>query len=168
MPNFRCFQPDFNPANTKFQKISPNGLGLANFLNFWSILAVFLVKKRPKKAEIQKKFFCSILFCWEASTYQISENQVEWFSRYDATNKRTNKQTGLILYGPLRFVEGTNQLTWLNTVPTASSILSCGMKDSDGLNVAEYLMERNEYSTLWQFLWNYIFVLHLGIRFINN
>ena len=78
VPNFRGFQPDFNPANTKFQKISPNGLGLANFLNFGSILAVFLVKKRPKKAEIQKKFFCSI-FCWEASTYQISEN---FFKRF--------------------------------------------------------------------------------------
>ena len=47
--------------NTKFQKISPNGLGLANFHNFLSILAVFLVKKRPKRAKIQKKFFYSIL-----------------------------------------------------------------------------------------------------------
>ena len=118
--------------HTKFQKISLNGLDFANFLHFWSILAVFLVKngqKRPKskkrffaaffvllgsiyspisenvikrfesanflhfwsnlavfwlkkcqkKAEIQKKVFLQHFFCWEASTNQISENFIKPF-----------------------------------------------------------------------------------------
>ena len=39
----------------------------------------FLVKKRPKKVEIQKKIFRSILFCWKASKYQISENFTKRF-----------------------------------------------------------------------------------------
>jgi len=38
--------------HTKFQKISSNGLVLANFLNF-SQFWLFLVEKRPKKAKIK-------------------------------------------------------------------------------------------------------------------
>ena len=37
--------------HTKFQKNSSNGLDFANFLHFWSIFTVFLVKKRPKKGQ---------------------------------------------------------------------------------------------------------------------
>ena len=36
-------------------------MDLGNFLNFWSILAVF-GKKRPKNAEIEKQFFVAF-FC---------------------------------------------------------------------------------------------------------
>ena len=47
--------------HTKFQKTSSNGLDFGNFI-FFAVFCCFLVKKRPKKAEIQKKFFCSIFF----------------------------------------------------------------------------------------------------------
>ena len=57
VPNFCCFQLNFNPANTKFQKISPNGLGLANFLYFLSILAVFWLKNGQKTPKYKKSFF---------------------------------------------------------------------------------------------------------------
>ena len=40
----------------KFQKISSNGLNFANFLQFWSILAVFLPKK-TKNDKIKKRNF---------------------------------------------------------------------------------------------------------------
>ena len=55
----------------------PNFIKRFGFRQFSSVLvnlAVFLLKKRPKKAKIQNRFFYSIFFCWEASTYQISEN----------------------------------------------------------------------------------------------
>ena len=43
--------------HTKFQKISSNGLNFGKFL-----FGCFLVKKLPKKAEIQKKFFVAFFF----------------------------------------------------------------------------------------------------------
>ena len=46
--------------HTKLQKISSNGFDFANFLHFVVNFGCLLVKKRPKKAEIQKKFFYSI------------------------------------------------------------------------------------------------------------
>ena len=64
IPNFRIFIKGF-----RFRRFS------SIFVNF----GCFLVKKRPKKAEIQIKFYCSIFFCWEASTYQISENFIKRF-----------------------------------------------------------------------------------------
>ena len=49
-----------------------------HFLHFLSIFAVFC-QKRSKKAKIEKLFFCSIFFCLEVSTYQISQNFIKWF-----------------------------------------------------------------------------------------
>ena len=66
---------DLEIYHTKFQKISSNGLNFASFLHFRPILAVFFGPKRLKS----KINFCSIFFCWEASTYQISENFIKQF-----------------------------------------------------------------------------------------
>ena len=68
-----------NHLHTKFQKILSNSLDFANFLHFWSILAVFWLKKGQKRPKSKKKFFVAF-FCWEASTYQISEifHQTVW------------------------------------------------------------------------------------------
>ena len=62
----------------QISEILSNGLDFANFLNFWSILAVFY-QKRPKNVKIKKKVFCCIFFCWEVSTYQISQNVIKRF-----------------------------------------------------------------------------------------
>ena len=48
--------------NSKFLKIPPNGLGLANFLHFWSFLAVFWLKNGHKKPKSKKSFF--VAFCF--------------------------------------------------------------------------------------------------------
>ena len=81
--------------SSKYQ-ISENFIKRFGFCQFSSFLVnfgCFLVKKRPKKAEIQKKFFQSIFcllrsiyiqnlqhfFCWEVSIYQISENFIKRF-----------------------------------------------------------------------------------------
>ena len=58
-------------------KIPSNGLNFAKFLHFWSILAVFWLKN-GQKGRNPKKFFVAF-FCWEASTYQISENFIKHF-----------------------------------------------------------------------------------------
>ena len=42
--------------HTKFQKISSNGLDFANFLLFWSILAVFWLKNGQKRLNPKKAF----------------------------------------------------------------------------------------------------------------
>ena len=42
--------------HTKLQKISSNGLDFANFLNFWSILAVFWLKNGQKRPKSKKVF----------------------------------------------------------------------------------------------------------------
>ena len=65
--------------HTKFQKISSNGLDFANFYFFY--FGCFLVKKRPKKAEIQKKFFCNIFFVGKhlhAKFQKISSNGLDF------------------------------------------------------------------------------------------
>ena len=65
--------------HTKFQKISPNVLDFASFLHL-SILAIFLLNNGQKKAEVQKKFFCSI-FILIGSIYIpnfIKFHQVVW------------------------------------------------------------------------------------------
>ena len=75
--NFGCFWPTKRPKKakikkqffvefscigkylqTKFQKISSNSLDFANFIHFWSILAVFWLKsdqKSGQKRTISKK-----------------------------------------------------------------------------------------------------------------
>ena len=45
------------------------------FGQFWLLFG----QKMAKKAEIEKSFFRSLFFCWERSTYQISENFIEQF-----------------------------------------------------------------------------------------
>ena len=51
----RIFVVDGKHLYTKFQKISSNSLDFANFLNFWSILAVFWLKNDQKMPESKKK-----------------------------------------------------------------------------------------------------------------
>jgi hypothetical protein len=45
------------------------------FSQFWLFLVFFLAEKGQNREIV----FCSIFFCWEVSTYQISENFIEQF-----------------------------------------------------------------------------------------
>ena len=71
-----CFEFSFTKRHlhTKFQKISSNGLDFGNFFFF----AVFWLKNGQKRRESKKSFLQHFL-CWEASTYQISENFIKRF-----------------------------------------------------------------------------------------
>jgi hypothetical protein len=53
-------------------------LDFANLIHFWSILAVFWLKNSQKKPKSKKNKIIAF-FCWEASTYQISENFIKRF-----------------------------------------------------------------------------------------
>ena len=47
---------------TKFQKILSNSMNFANFLHFWSILAVIWPKEDPKMPKSKKSFFEAFSF----------------------------------------------------------------------------------------------------------
>jgi len=67
-----------NSFFVEFSFVRKQCLEFVNFHHFISILAVFWPKK-AQKCQNRKIFFCCILFCWEASTYQISENFIKRF-----------------------------------------------------------------------------------------
>ena len=46
---------------------------------FFIFLIIFGQQKGQKNADIEKQFLHSIFFCWEASTYQISEKFTKQF-----------------------------------------------------------------------------------------
>jgi len=46
---------------------------------FFIFLIIFGQQKGQKNADIEKQFLHSIFFCWEASTYQISEKFIKQF-----------------------------------------------------------------------------------------
>jgi len=66
--------------HTKFQKISTNGLDFANFIHFWSILAVLWLKNGQKRPKSKKSSFVSFCFVGKHHTkfQKISTNGLDF------------------------------------------------------------------------------------------
>ena len=59
---FLLFLARFQSSKYQISENFTKRFGFSQFSSFLVNFGCFLVKKRPKKAEIQKKFFCSIFF----------------------------------------------------------------------------------------------------------
>ena len=60
---FSLFLARFQSSKYQISENFTKRFGFSQFSLFLVNFGCFLVKKRPKNAEIQKKFFCSIFFC---------------------------------------------------------------------------------------------------------